>query len=126
MARRIIDSEKLPRPFAQYSNAVSAGGFLFTTGHIGLDPTTGKLVRGGIGPQTRATLDAIRALLEANGMMLRDIVTANVYLADYRDFWKFDEVYKEYFPKDPPARTTVRASTMKGMKVEINVVAHKD
>ncbi len=125
MPKRIVDSGKLPRPFAQYSNAVEAGGFLFTTGHVGLNPKTGKLVRGGIEPQTRATLDAIKALVEAAGMTLQDVVCVNVYLADYKDFWKMNEVYREYFPKDPPARTCVRADTMKGMLVEINVIAHK-
>jgi 2-iminobutanoate/2-iminopropanoate deaminase len=125
MVRKIVDTDELPRPFAQYSNAVEAGGFLFTTGHIGLDPRTGKLVKGGIGPQTRATLDATKSLLDAAGLTLDDVVAVNVYLADYRDFWKFDDVYKEYFPRNPPARTTVTAKTMRGIKVEINVIAHK-
>jgi 2-iminobutanoate/2-iminopropanoate deaminase len=125
MGRRIVDSGKLPRPFAQYSNAVEAGDFLFTTGHVGLDPKTGKLVKGGIVPQTRATLDAIKVLVEAAGMTMEDVIAVNVYLADYRDFWKFDTAYREYFPTNPPARTTVKASTMKGMRVEINAIAHR-
>jgi len=125
MTKRIVDSEKLPRPFAQYSNAVEAGGFLFVTGHVGLDPKTGRLVKGGIEPQTRATLDTIKTLVEADGLTLEDVVCVNVYLTDYRDFRKMDKVYREYFPKDPPARTCVRASTLKGMLVEINAIAYR-
>jgi 2-iminobutanoate/2-iminopropanoate deaminase len=125
MTKRIVDSEKLPRPFAQYSNAVEAGGFLFVTGHVGLDPRTGRLVKGGIEAQTRATLDTIRTLVEADGLTLDDVVCVNVYMSDYKDFRKMDKVYREYFPKDPPARTCVRASTLKGMLVEINAIAHR-
>ena len=124
MTKKIIDTPKLPRPFAQYSNAVEAGGFLFTTGHVGLDPKTGKLSKG-IETQTRATLDTINILLKAAGMSLEDVVCVNVYLTNYRDFRKMDAVYKEYFPKDPPVRTCVRASTMKGMLIEINIIAHR-
>lgn len=125
MPKRIVDSRRLPRPFAQYSNAVEAGDFLFTTGHVGLDLATGKLVEG-IEGQTRATLDAIKILLEEAGMTLSDVVTVNVYLADYSEFRRMDAVYKEYFPIDPPARTCVLGPTMEGMRVEINAVAYRD
>jgi 2-iminobutanoate/2-iminopropanoate deaminase len=124
MTKKIVDSTKIPGPFAQYSNAVEAGGFLFTTGHVGLDPKTGKLVRG-IEAQTKATLETIKILLEEAGMSLEDVVCVNVYLANYDDFRKMDAAYREYFPKEPPARTCVRATTLKGMLIEINAVAHR-
>ena len=124
MTKKVVDSKKLPRPFAQYSNAVEAGGFLFTTGHVGLDPKTGKLAKG-IEAQTRAALDTIEILLKEAGMTLRDVVSVNVYLANYGDLWKMDAVYREYFPKDPPARTCVHASTLKGMLIEINATAYR-
>ncbi len=117
-------TEKAPKPVGPYSQAVIAGGFLFGAGQIPIDPRTGKIVEGGIEEQTRRVLENIKAVLEAAGCSLEDVVSVTVFLKDLNDFEAFNKVYAEYFPKDPPARTTVEVSRLpKGVKLEINFIA---
>ena len=113
-----------PRAIGPYSQALRAGGFLFTAGQVGFDPATGELVDGGIGEQTRQVLQNIRAILEAGGSGLAQVVKTTVFLVDMADFAAMNEVYAEVFGTHRPARSTVAVAALpRGARVEIEAVA---
>ncbi|HEY9443137.1 MAG TPA: RidA family protein [Gemmatimonadales bacterium] len=113
-----------PRAIGPYSQALRAGGFLFTAGQVGFDPTTGELVDGGIAEQTRQVLQNIRAILEAGGSGLAQVVKTTVFLVDMADFGAMNEVYAEAFGAHRPARSTVAVAALpRGARVEIEAVA---
>jgi 2-iminobutanoate/2-iminopropanoate deaminase len=113
-----------PRAIGPYSQALRAGGFLFTAGQVGFDPTTGELVDGGIAEQTRRVLQNIRAILEAGGSGLAQVVKTTVFLVDMADFGAMNEVYAEAFGAHRPARSTVAVAALpRGARVEIEAVA---
>ena len=113
-----------PRAIGPYSQALRAGGFLFTAGQVGFDPTTGELVDGGIAEQTRQVLQNIRAILEAGGSGLAQVVKTTVFLVDMADFGAMNEVYAEVFGTHRPARSTVAVAALpRGARVEIEAVA---
>lgn len=113
-----------PRAIGPYSQALRAGGFLFTAGQVGFDPATGELVDGGIGEQTRQVLQNIRAILEAGGSGLSQVVKTTVFLVDMADFAAMNEVYAEAFGTHRPARSTVAVAALpRGARVEIEAVA---
>ena len=113
-----------PRAIGPYSQALRAGGFLFTAGQVGFDPGTGELVDGGIGEQTRQVLQNIRAILEAGGSSLAQVVKTTVFLVDMADFAAMNEVYAEAFGTHRPARSTVAVAALpRGARVEIEAVA---
>ena len=113
-----------PRAIGPYSQALRAGGFLFTAGQVGFDPTTGELVDGGIAEQTRQVLQNIRAILEAGGSGLAQVVKTTVFLVDMADFAAMNEVYAEVFGAHRPARSTVAVAALpRGARVEIEAVA---
>ena len=113
-----------PRAIGPYSQALRAGGFLFTAGQVGFDPATGELVDGGIGEQTRQVLQNIRAILEAGGSVLAQVVKTTVFLVDMADFAAMNEVYAEAFGTHRPARSTVAVAALpRGARVEIEAVA---
>ena len=113
-----------PRAIGPYSQALRAGGFLFTAGQVGFDPGTGELVDGGIGEQTRQVLQNIRAILEAGGSGLAQVVKTTVFLVDMADFAAMNEVYAEAFGTHRPARSTVAVAALpRGARVEIEAVA---
>jgi len=124
MAKEIISTSKAPKAIGPYSQAVRAGGFLFCSGQIPMDPETGQLVTGEIGAQTERVLKNIRAVLEATGADLGQVVKCTVFLADMDDFAAMNEVYGRFFGEDPPARAAVEVSRLpRGMGVEIEAVA---
>jgi 2-iminobutanoate/2-iminopropanoate deaminase len=125
--RKVVRTTEAPRPRGIYSQAILADGFVFVAGQGAVNPQTNDLELGDIRSETRRTLENIRAILEAAGSSLRDVVRVGVFLADINDFAALNEVYREFFPEDPPARTTVGAQLPK-IKVEIDCVArlHKD
>ena len=124
MSKKVVFTDKAPKPIGPYSQAVIANGFLFGSGQIPIDPETGEVVKGGIEEQTRRVLENIKAVLEAAGCTLEDIVSVTVFLSDLDDFQAFNKVYEEYFKDSPPARTTVEVSRLpKGVKLEVNFVA---
>jgi 2-iminobutanoate/2-iminopropanoate deaminase len=113
-----------PRAIGPYSQALRAGGFLFTAGQVGFDPATGELVDGGIAEQTRQVLANIRAILEAGGSGLAQVVKTTVFLVDMADFAAMNEVYAEVFGAHRPARSTVAVAALpRGARVEIEAVA---
>lgn len=114
----------LGKPGAPYAKAVKANGFLFVSGTVGVNPETGQVPEGGIKPQTRQTLENIKATVESLGSSLADAVKVNVYLTNVADFPGMNEVYKEYFP-EPPTRTTVGINELARPEflVEIDIIA---
>ena len=113
-----------PRAIGPYSQALRAGGFLFTAGQVGFDPTTGELVDGGIAEQTRQVLQNIRAILEAGGSGLAQVVKTTVFLVDMADFAVMNEAYAAAFGEHRPARSTVAVAALpRGARVEIDAIA---
>jgi len=122
--KEIVLSDKLPAPKGPYSPAVRAGGFLFVSGQGPVDPGTGEVLRGPIQQQTELVLTNIKTILEAAGSSLDKVVKANVYLDNIEDFAAMNKVYAAFFPKHPPARTTIQAANLPlGIGVEIDVIA---
>jgi 2-iminobutanoate/2-iminopropanoate deaminase len=119
-----VSTSGAPRAIGPYSQALRAGGFLFTAGQVGFDPSTGTLVDGGIAEQTRQVLTNIRAILEAGGSGLGQVVKTTVFLVDMADFAAMNEVYAEVFGPHRPARSTVAVAALpRGARVEIEAVA---
>ena len=115
-----------PEPRGPYSHAVRAGGFIYVSGQVAINPRTNKLEQGTVASETRMTIENIRAILKAAGADLSDVIKCSVFLADIRDFAAMNEVYGEYFGAAKPARTTVQATLpAQGIKVEIDCVAYK-
>lgn len=119
-----IKTEKAPAAIGPYSQGILSGSLLFTSGQIPLDPAAGSLVSGGIQSETKQVLENLKAVLEAGGAGLKDVVKTTVYMADLSEFAQMNEVYGIYFPGEPPARSTVGvASLPRGARVEIEAVA---
>jgi 2-iminobutanoate/2-iminopropanoate deaminase len=124
LPKKHVVTPQAPRPIGPYSQAVISGGLLFCSGQIGLDPQSGELVQGGIEAQTEQVLKNLVAVLKEAKMGPENVVKTTVYLADFGDFGKMNEVYGRQFAKDPPARTTIQAAALpKGAKIEIDVIA---
>jgi len=124
MEKRIIYTEKAPKPIGPYSQAVIAGNLIFTAGQIPIDPTTNQVVQGDIKEQTRRVLENLRAILEAVGSTFDDVVKVTIYMRDLNEFSAMNEVYSEYFKNSPPARTTVEVSRLpRDVKIEIDLIA---
>jgi len=120
----VILSDKAPKAIGPYSVANRVGNLIFTAGQLGLDPQTMELVPGGIQAETRQALTNIKHVLEAAGSSLDLVVKTTVFLRDLGEFAQMNEVYAEFFPKDPPARSTVQVAALpKGGAVEIEAVA---
>ena len=123
--KKAIRSEGAPAPIGPYSQAVQAGGLVFVSGQIPLDPETGKMIDGDIGTLTKRCMDSVVAILGAAGLDASHIVKSNIYLADMADFAAVNEVYATYFSEGiPPARAAVAPAELpKGARIEIEVVA---
>lgn len=122
--RRTISTEGAPRAIGPYSQAIKAGGLVFASGQVGLDPATGKLVSGGIAAETERALLNLKAVIEAAGSNLERAVKATVYLVDMNDFPQMNEVYRRFFGEAPPARATVEVRRLPlDARVEIELVA---
>jgi len=123
MKRQIV-TDGAPKAIGPYSQAIEAGPYLFCSGQIALDPAGGTLVSGGVEAQTRRVLENLKAVLEAAGSGLGQVVKTTVFLTDMADFAAMNGVYAEYFPARPPARSTVAVLGLpKGVAVEIEAVA---
>src|SRR6185503_8155890 len=124
--RKSIVTDKAPKPLGPYSQAIIDGQYIFVAGQGCTNPRTGKLELGDVKSETKQTFENLRAILEAAGSSLDDVVKCNVYLRDIRDFAAMNEVYKTYFKAPFPARTTIQAGALPGgIAVEIECVARK-
>lgn len=124
MSRKMLASSQAPAAVGPYSQGIAAAGLVFTAGQIGLDPATGKFVPGGVVEQARRALDNARAVVEAGGATLADVVKVTVFLADMGDFAAFNEVYREFFTADYPARSAVGVAALPvGALVEVEMIA---
>lgn len=122
--REIIKTENAPAAIGPYSQAVRAGGFVFASGQIPLDPKTGEFVPSGIAEQTEQVMRNLGAVLEAAGTNFESVVKTTVFLADMNDFAAMNEVYGRYFKENPPARATVQAARLpRDARVEIDLIA---
>lgn len=125
MTKEIVFTEKAPKPIGPYSQGIKAGNYVFVAGQIPIDPQTGNMVQGDIEEQTRRVLENIKAVLEAAGASLEDVVYVTVFLKDLSLFQRFNKVYAEYFDKVKPARVTIEASNIPaGALLEISVIAY--
>ncbi|KAF0107029.1 MAG: hypothetical protein FD146_2139 [Anaerolineaceae bacterium] len=123
MDRKVITSEKAPKALGPYSVAIRTENLVFTSGQLGLDPATGNLVPGGIEAETRQALTNLQNVLADSGSGMERVVKTTVFLKDMADFPKMNAVYAEFFPENPPARSTVQAALPKGGLVEIEAIA---
>ena len=120
---QIVQTEKAPAAIGPYSQAVKAGGLLFVSGQIPIDPATGALVRGGICEQTEQICKNIAAILEAAGSTLARVVKTTCFLADMGDFAAFNEVYARYFTGRPARACFAVKALPKGALAEVEAVA---
>lgn len=119
-------TDRAPAAIGPYSQAVSAGGFVFTSGQVALDPETGEIVAGGFEAQAKQVLRNLERVLESAGCAFQDVVKATIYLADLGDFPRLNELYGEALGAHRPARSTVQVAGLpKGALVEIDLVAVK-
>ena len=123
MSKQAIVSSKLAPPAGPFSAAVRSEGFIHTSGQIGQDPTTGRLVEGGIERQTQQVFNNLAVVLEAAGKSFNDVVRAGVYVTDMANFSAMNAIYAKYFHEPYPARTTIAVAALPlGAAVEIDLV----
>lgn len=125
LTAKFIKSQHESRHSAPFSDATEYNGLLFLTGQIGKDHIAGKMTEGGIQAETKQVLNNIKDVLEANGSDMDHVLKCTVILADINDFSAMNEVYRTFFSKNKPARTTFAANLVAGAKIEIEVVAAK-
>lgn len=124
MERHVIHTNKVPPARVPLSQAIRMGDWVFASGQLGMDPRTGRLIEGGIGPETRQVCENLKAVLEAACSSLAKVAKVTIYLADLAELMPMNAVFSEYFPKDPPARTTFQAAGLvAGARVEIEAIA---
>jgi 2-iminobutanoate/2-iminopropanoate deaminase len=124
MSRSVVQTEIAPKAIGPYSQAIVANGFVFCSGQIPLDPTTGAIVEGGIEAQTHQVLKNLSAVLQAAGTNLNQVVKTTVFLQSMSDFAAMNAIYATYFTQNPPGRSTVEVAKLpRAALVEIEVVA---
>lgn len=125
--RKIILSKEAPEPIGPYSQAIELNGVLYCSGQIPLNPKTGEIVGATVAEQTQQVMKNIEAVLKSANLGFADVVKTTIYLVDMADFQEVNSVYGEYFPKDPPARSTVAVRALpKSVKVEVEVLAARN
>lgn len=122
-AKQIIFPDNGAKPIGPYSPAIRIGDFLFTSGQIGLDPKSGKLVSGGVSAEARQALENLGTLIKAGGGTFEGVVKTTLFLKDIADFAAVNEIYAQYFKSEPPARSTIQVSALPGgALVEIEAI----
>jgi 2-iminobutanoate/2-iminopropanoate deaminase len=122
--RQVISTEGAPKAIGPYSQAIRAGGLLFTSGQVAIDPATQQIIVGDVSAQTDRVLKNLSAVLQASGSSLEQVVRCTVFLKNMGDFAAMNEVYGKYFKQAPPARSTVEVARLpKDALVEIDAIA---
>jgi 2-iminobutanoate/2-iminopropanoate deaminase len=122
--KRTVRTAGAPGAIGPYSQGIAAGGFLFISGQVPLDPESGQAVGEGIEEQVERVLENVKAILAAGGADLGSVVKTTVYLTDLKDFPRMNEVYGRYFGADPPARATVQVAALpRGVRIEVDAIA---
>ena len=123
MPRQAIQTDRAPAAIGPYSQAVRAGGTVYLSGQIPLDPATGELVRADIATEARRVFDNLQAVCEAAGGTMDDVARVGIYLTDLSDFAAVNAVMADYFPAPDPARSTIQVSALpRGARVEVDAV----
>ncbi len=124
MERTVVTSDRVPRSTSPLSPAIRAGDYLFVSGQVGVNPSTREAMKG-IEEQTRQCLDNIEGILTAGGTSLDKVVKVTVFMTNIRDFAKMNDVYRTYFPTNPPARSCIEVKSLArdGLEIEIECVA---
>lgn len=124
MSKQIIQSNKIPLPIGPYSQAVIANGFLFASGQVAFNPTTGELVLSDIQAETKQVMENIKAILEEAKLSFAHVVKTSIFLSDMQLFAQVNEVYGSYFSANFPARETVAVKTLpRNVNIEISITA---
>jgi len=124
MSKETLSTDRAPAAVGPYSQAVRAGGLIFLSGQLPLDPGSGRLETGGISGQTEMVLTAVRNILEEAGSGLEKVVKVTVFMTDLGGFAELNEVFARFFPADPPARSAVEVAALpKGAGIEVDVIA---
>jgi 2-iminobutanoate/2-iminopropanoate deaminase len=122
--KKIISTDRAPKAIGPYSQAVVVNGFAFLSGQIPLDPATNQLIDGDITAQTERVFENMKALLEACGSSLGQVVKTTVFIKDMGEFAKMNEIYARYFPENPPSRSTIEAARLpRDVRIEIECIA---
>lgn len=124
MERKIIQTVEAPAAIGPYSQGVTIGNLLFTSGQIPIDPKTGQVIQGDITDQTKQVMENLKAVLKAAGTGLEKVLKTTIFIKNMEDFAQINEVYGSYFSTEPPARSTVEVSRLpKDVLVEIEMIA---
>jgi 2-iminobutanoate/2-iminopropanoate deaminase len=124
--KTVISTAEAPTAVGPYSQAIAAGGLLFCSGQIPLEPSSGVLIEGDISSQTKRVLENLTAVLRAHGLTMEHVVKTTVFMTDLANFGGMNTVYAQFFPSDPPARSTIQVAALpKGANVEIEAIAFK-
>jgi 2-iminobutanoate/2-iminopropanoate deaminase len=127
MRKQVVHTSRVPPARVPLSQAIKAGDWVFASGQLGLDPRSGKLAEGGIVAETRQVCENLKAVLEAAGSTLDRVVKVTIYMVDLGELMEMNRVFSEYFPVDPPARTTFQCvGLVGGARVEIEAIALAD
>lgn len=121
--KEVISTRNAPEAIGPYSQAIRCGNLLFVSGQIPIDPGTGKVVEGDIEAQSKMVLENLKAVIEAAGMTLRDVLKCTCFLKNMEDFSKFNSIYGGYFPEVPPARETIEVARLpRDVLVEVSAI----
>lgn len=124
MPKRVLETPSAPGALGPYSVAVEAGGFLFVSGQVGIDPGTGERAPDNVAAETKQIMENLQAILGDVGLTLPDIAKTTIFLTDMNDFPTVNDIYGGYFEDEPPARSTVQVAALPGgFLVEIEVIA---
>jgi len=122
-----IKTQNAPQPLGPYSQGIKARNMLFVSGQGSIDPRTGKVLGEDIESQTRLTMRNVKAIVEASGFSVSDLVKVTIYLKNASDFQKMNEIYKTFFSNSPPTRTTVQTGFVNpSMLIEIDAIAYRE
>jgi 2-iminobutanoate/2-iminopropanoate deaminase len=126
MTRQAVSTTGAPAAIGPYSQGIAVDGFVFCSGQVGLDPTTGELVAGGVEAEAERAIRNLTAVLDAAGMTMADVVKTTVFLADIGDFAAVNAVYGRFMVDPPPARSTFAVGALpRGARVEIEAIARR-